>query len=106
DVNCAYGADEAVDMARALADQDLDFIEEPVWPADDFAAIRRVRAEGLKVALGENAASSGELETLVESGTADIVQPSVIKLGGITEMMRLFARVPADAILPHAFYWG
>jgi L-alanine-DL-glutamate epimerase-like enolase superfamily enzyme len=95
-------------MARAFAPYDLFWLEEPVWPPDDYAALRRVRDAGVPIAAGENAGTWIEIGQLIEVAKVDFVQPSVTKIGGISEMKR-FVSMAIDrdnALAPHSPYFG
>lgn len=90
DTNCGWTPAEAADAIRPMAAFDPTWIEEPLWPPEDSAALLALkRATGLPLAVGENAASVRELELLVSTGAADYVQPSAIKSGGVTMLRRL-----------------
>ena len=55
DTNCAWTPNEAIAMARKLKEYNLAWLEEPVYPVDDYDAIARIRGEtGVTVAAGEN----------------------------------------------------
>ncbi len=109
DVNCAWTPREAVEHAGVLRSLGLDWLEEPVWPPEDYAALRRVRdMGGVPVAAGENAATAHDFTSLVTSAGCDYVQPSVTKAGGITgflQVAELAARHGAG-LAPHSPYFG
>ena len=109
DVNCAWSFDEAVDMIRQLAPLQPAWIEEPIWPPEDTAALARLRkATGIAIAAGENASSVHELLDDVASRAVDHVQPSAIKAGGISTLARL-SRAAASTevrLAPHSAYFG
>jgi len=44
DTNCPWSLGEATAMAKALAPHDLFWLEEPIWPPEDFAALARCAA--------------------------------------------------------------
>ena len=46
DTNCPWTPDQAVAMAKEWAPHDLLWLEEPVWPPEDYAAMARIRKEG------------------------------------------------------------
>lgn len=109
DTNCPWTTDEAVATARRLAPFDLMWLEEPIWPPDDYEALAEVRrAGGVPVAAGENAGSVSEIMRLIETAHVDYTQPSVTKIGGITEMRRVIALAAARdcKIVPHSPYFG
>ena len=43
DTNCPWTAAEAIEMARAFAPYRLAWLEEPVWPPEDYDGLARVR---------------------------------------------------------------
>ena len=108
DTNCPWSADEAISMARAFAPYNLHWLEEPVWPPDDYPALARVRSAGVPIAAGENAGTPIEVKQLIDVANVDFVQPSVTKIGGVSEMQRLTALAAARGtkIAPHSPYSG
>ena len=46
DTNCPWTTDEAVAMAKRMAPHDLLWLEEPVWPPENYDGMARVRTEG------------------------------------------------------------
>jgi L-alanine-DL-glutamate epimerase-like enolase superfamily enzyme len=108
DTNCPWSAEDAAAMAKAFLPYDLLWLEEPVWPPDDYAALKRVRAAGVPIAAGENAGTWVDIVELIEAARVDFVQPSVTKIGGITEMQRVIglAVERGAAIAPHSPYFG
>jgi len=109
DANCPWNVSEAIAIASELRDVRLHWLEEPVWPPDDYAGLARVRKEGgIPIAAGENAASLGDYEQLATSGAVDYVQPSITKMGGVTRMLKVFAlaRSHGISVAPHSAYFG
>lgn len=109
DSNCPWSSAEAVAVAQELRDAGLLWFEEPVWPPEDFAALAQVRRHGgIPVAAGENLATLAEFERMVAAGAVDYVQPSVIKMGGVTEMLKIFdlAQQHGVGVMPHSPYFG
>jgi len=109
DVNCAWFFEEAVDMIGQLAPLEPAWIEEPIWPPEDTAALGRLReATGIPIAAGENASSVQELLDDVASHRVDHVQPSAIKAGGISTLARLSRATAGSPVrfAPHSAYFG
>jgi D-galactarolactone cycloisomerase len=109
DVNCPWSPDEAIRMGRALAELDLAWLEEPVWPPEDYRALARVRAAvDIPLAAGENEATAVGFRELIAHGAVDILQPSITKVGGLGEARKVCALAAAwnVAVVPHAFYFG
>ena len=92
DTNCPWTVAEAIGMAKRLRPFELTWLEEPVWPPEDHAGLARVRREGgIPIAAGENAAGLHDFRAQFAAGALDIAQPSVTKIGGITEVLRIAA---------------
>jgi L-alanine-DL-glutamate epimerase-like enolase superfamily enzyme len=109
DCSCPWTVDEAIAAARELADQDLAWLEEPVYPPDDHSGLARLRAVApMPVAAGENISNLMEFKRLFEVGAVGIAQPSITKIGGITEMRKIFALGEAHGVVvvPHSPYFG
>ena len=108
DVNCPWALDEARAIAREIRPHDFHWLEEPIWPPEDYTSLATVRAEGVAIAAGENISTPHDFERLLATGAVDYVQPSVIKVGGITPMLRIaaLAEIHAVRVVPHCFYWG
>ncbi|WP_342724685.1 mandelate racemase/muconate lactonizing enzyme family protein [Bradyrhizobium sp. B097] len=83
DVNCPWTLYEARQMADDLRPVDLKWLEEPLWPPENFdglAALRRTT--GIPLAAGENVYTLMDFERLLAAGAVDFVQPSPAKMGG------------------------
>lgn len=109
DVNCAWSRDEAVARAKALDRYRPLWLEEPVWPPEDCHGLGSVRSEsGARIAAGENAGSYCDLVQLVIIGKVDYLQPSIVKIGGISEMMRAATLCNETGIelAPHSPFFG
>jgi L-alanine-DL-glutamate epimerase-like enolase superfamily enzyme len=109
DTNCPWTPAEAKAMARALEPYRLFWLEEPVWPPEDYTALAEVRrATSTPIALGENESTLFGFREIIARGAADILQPSITKVGGISEMKKIAALAAAAnlPIAPHAFYFG
>ncbi len=109
DMNCPLTGDDAIAFAHACQAATPTFLEEPVWPPEDFATLADVRAKGgLDIAAGENACTAYQFRQMMAAGAVSHAQPSVIKVGGITEFMKV--AVLADElgvrIVPHSPYFG
>jgi D-galactarolactone cycloisomerase len=108
DTNCPWSVDEALAMVAALRPFDLHWLEEPVWPPEDHAGLATVRAAGAVMAAGENAAGLLEFRRSFELRALDVAQPSVTKIGGISEMRRIIALAQEFGVrvVPHCPYFG
>jgi L-alanine-DL-glutamate epimerase-like enolase superfamily enzyme len=109
DMNCPLSGAEAIAFAKACRPAQPMFLEEPVWPPEDFATLAEVRAKGgLDIAAGENACTSYQFRQMMTAGAVSHAQPSVIKVGGITEFLKVaeIADELGVKIVPHSPYFG
>ena len=108
DVNCAWLPPAAHAMAASLAGDRLTWLEEPVWPPEDVQTLASLRRHGIPIAAGENVAGLFGFKTLIDTGAIDVAQPSVTKLGGVSEMVRIVHLCQAHgiAVAPHSPYFG
>ncbi len=109
DTNCPWTPDEAIAMARALEPYRLFWLEEPVWPPEDYRGLARVcRATATPIASGENESTLYGFREIIDGGAADILQPSITKVGGISEFKKIatLAQAANLPVAPHSFYFG
>jgi D-galactarolactone cycloisomerase len=108
DCNCAWSVGEAIGMAHRFMPFNLKWLEEPVWPPEDHVGLARVQTQGgIPTAAGENAMLP-EFKGMLEAGAITYAQPSVTKMGGVTQMRRVMALADAFGItvVPHSAYFG
>ncbi|TFW23856.1 mandelate racemase/muconate lactonizing enzyme family protein [Duganella callida] len=109
DVNCPWNVREALDMAQQLRPYNLRWLEEPVWPPENYAGLASVRRQGgIPVAAGENASTLMDFQHMLQAGAVDFIQPSPAKMGGITELQKVYALAQAHntTVMVHTFYDG
>jgi L-alanine-DL-glutamate epimerase-like enolase superfamily enzyme len=89
DANTAYGVDEAIEVARAIAPHDIAWFEEPIRP-DDPQGLACVRAASpVPIAAGENEFEIAQFTRLAEAGALDIMQPNITRAGGISGLIAI-----------------
>ena len=109
DTNCPWTVPQAVEMAKRLAPFDLTWLEEPVWPPENLAGLAEVRARGgIPTAAGENYGTGWEFRRAFEAAAITYAQPSVTKIGGVTELWRVMtlAETFGVQVVPHSAYFG
>ena len=109
DVNCPWSLREALDMAEKLRPYRLRWLEEPVWPPEDYAGLAQMRTStDIPIAAGENSATLLHYQQMFEAKAVDFVQPSPTKMGGISELRKVFTLATAHnvTVMPHSFYDG
>ena len=108
DCNCPWYVEQAVDMARRLERYNLFWLEEPVWPPENHVGLAEVRKRGgIPTAAGENAMRS-DFRQMFSLSSVTYAQPSVTKVGGISEMCKIIALAESFGIevVPHSAYFG
>jgi len=109
DTNCPWTVTEALACSRELAPLNLMWLEEPVWPPENYKGLAAVRSQGLhRVASGENAGSLHDFMAMIDARAIDIAQPDVAKTGGITETLSIRALCEAHGVefAPHCALFG
>jgi L-alanine-DL-glutamate epimerase-like enolase superfamily enzyme len=109
DLNCPMDGPTAIAFARDCKQASPLFLEEPVWPPEDFDTLAQVRTEGgLPIAAGENACTVHQFRQMMTAGAVTYAQPSVIKVGGITEYQKVVSLADEMKIrlAPHSPYFG
>jgi L-alanine-DL-glutamate epimerase-like enolase superfamily enzyme len=109
DVNCVWSIEEARHIVPRLAAYDLHWLEEPIWPPENFSGLADLRARhSVPVAAGENACTAWQFQAMFEEAAVDYAQPSVTKVGGITEFRKVMALAETNnvTLAPHSPYFG
>ncbi|MER6574990.1 mandelate racemase/muconate lactonizing enzyme family protein [Nonomuraea sp. NPDC001023] len=103
DANQRWDLHRARRALSALREFDLHWIEEPL-PADDVAAhVELRRSTDVPVAVGENVYTVYGFRDLLTAGACDVVQPNVVRVGGVTPFLRIaeLARAFDVPVHPH-----
>jgi len=108
DVNCAWRVEDVRTRLPRLAGLKLAWLEEPVFPPEDFATLASLRGAGVPISAGENWCTAHQFEQALKLGAVDSIQPSVTKVGGISECLRIaaLAKQHGTVVLPHTPYFG
>ena len=109
DVNCAWDLNTAIATGRALQPYRLKWLEEPIWPPEDTHALEQLRAAvDIPLAVGENIGTAQAFNSLLASTAVLYLQPSVTKVGGISEFAEVAALAKSHQRLlaPHSPYFG
>ena len=107
DVNCEWSVPDAIAVAKRLAPLGLEWLEEPVFPPEDALGLRSVgQSTGIPIAAGENCCFATQFAALLDG--VQYAQPSVTKVGGITEFLKVaaLARERGVKLAPHSPYFG
>ena len=103
DANNGYTIPTAIAQGRKFEAAGIYHYEEPV-PQYDYAGLKQVAdALDVPVSAGEHEYTRWQIHDLITRGGVDIVQPDVVKCGGISEMRKIavIAELYNKIILPH-----
>jgi L-alanine-DL-glutamate epimerase-like enolase superfamily enzyme len=105
----AWSPRDALRVCEEVAEFGLRWVEEPLLRMDDYEGLRWLRDRSpVRIAAGENEYTHWGFRELVERRAVDVVQPDLIKSGGLLACRRIAAL--ADAfdleVSPHCFYYG
>ncbi|MGI9145388.1 MAG: mandelate racemase/muconate lactonizing enzyme family protein [Chloroflexota bacterium] len=107
DAHGALSVDRAVRLGQAAAELEISWFEEPVLADDDLPGLAEVRGRvPMPVSTGESETTRFAFRDIVDHRAADILQPDVAVVGGLTEARRVAALAHAHglAVAPHV--WG
>lgn len=109
DTNCPWHPVEAQAMALRFKPYDPYWLEEPIFPPEDFPALAALgAATGIRIAAGENACTAFQFQEMFRHKAVTFAQPSVTKVGGITEFRNVAALAATHgvSVMPHSPYFG
>ena len=90
DANGAWTVDEAERAIHALAEYDLEYVEQPCETVDELAQVRqRVKYMGIPIAADESVRKAEDPLAVARSGAADILVIKAQPLGGIAAALRI-----------------
>jgi L-alanine-DL-glutamate epimerase-like enolase superfamily enzyme len=90
-------------VGRELEQLGIAWFEEPLLCEDIPGHARLAAALDIPVAMGETLGSRFEFDAYLRAGAVDILQPDIIRIGGITEMVKVvtMADVANLPVEPH-----
>ena len=109
DTNCPWTPSEARRHALAFKPYGIHWLEEPIFPPEDYAALAQLQADtGVPLAAGENACTSFDFQNMFAAGAVSYAQPSVTKVGGVSEFLKVAALATTHGVqvMPHSPYFG
>jgi len=101
DGNCSFDLPNAVRLASALKELDLDFFEEPITQNDVRLMAELRRQTGIRIAAGQNEALSFRFRDMLLAEAVDFVQPNVMITSGYTHAIKVAGMAAAFNIGVH-----
>jgi L-alanine-DL-glutamate epimerase-like enolase superfamily enzyme len=98
----------ALSTVRAIEPYNIYFLEAPLPPDSLEAYAKLAETVDMRIACGDGGFTTRyEFQDLMDRGKVDVVQPSVVRSGGITEILRIAAMAYERGILciPHSYAW-
>jgi len=109
DVNCSWDYKSALNISKKLKKYNLYFFEEPIFPPEDFETLFKLKSKiRIPLAAGENCYTAYQFNQMIKYKAIDYVQPSVTKVGGITEFIKIIKLTNKNKLklMPHSPYFG
>ncbi len=109
DFNCSWTYKKIIENKNFFKKLNLFWLEEPIFPPEDFEKLSMIRKKcNIPIAAGENACTSFEFGKMLKFDAVDFCQPSAIKVGGISEMIKILDLSEKNNIrlMPHTAYFG
>lgn len=106
DAHGSLNESQAIRLAQAAEEYDIDWFEEPV-SSDNWKGMRRVRqATSIPISTGENDFTHFDFRDIIAHEAADILQPDLAVVGGFTAARRIgvLAHAANLQVAPHI--WG
>ena len=108
DVNCPWSVDEARAVADEIAVDDFHWLEEPVWPPEDFTASPRSAPRACPSPPGRASARSRTSNDCSRRGPSTSSSPASSRSAASAPCSASSPSPQAYAVrvVPHCFYWG
>ena len=103
DANGAWNLDEAEHAIHALAEFDLEYVEQPCATIDELAELRRrVKYLGIPIAADESVRKAADPLAVARAGAADIIVVKAQPLGGVRRALEIVAESGLPAVVSSA----
>jgi len=109
DLSARLEESTTVELSADLKNADITWLEEPIFPYQDHSTLAKIRASiPQRLAAGENEFSSAGFERLLNAEAVDVVQPDIVKAGGLTPARAIsdLASSKGAWLCPHNFSIG
>lgn len=103
DANAGWNIDEADRAVHALAEFDLEYVEQPCASVPELAELRaRIEHLGIPIAADESVRKADDPLHVARSGAADVLIVKAAPLGGIRRALEIVARAGLPAVVSSA----
>lgn len=103
DANGLWNVDEAEQAVHALAEFDLEYVEQPCATVPELAELRRrVRYMGIPIAADESVRKAADPVAVARAGAADLLVVKAQPLGGVDSALRIVAEAGLPVVVSSA----
>ncbi|MFS0735250.1 o-succinylbenzoate synthase [Microbacterium sp. 1P10UB] len=103
DANGAWNVDEAEHAIHAMAEFDLEYVEQPCASVEELGELRRrVKYMGIPIAADESIRKAEDPLAVAEAGAADIIVIKAQPLGGVRRALRIVEAAGLPAVVSSA----
>ncbi|WP_277951664.1 enolase C-terminal domain-like protein, partial [Microbacterium lacticum] len=103
DANGGWNIDEAEHAVHALAEHDLEYLEQPCAEVAELAELRERLADwGIPIAADESVRKAADPLAVARAGAADLVVVKAQPLGGVGAALRIVAESGLPAVVSSA----
>ena len=103
DANGAWNLDEAEHAVHALAEFDLEYVEQPCATVEELAELRRrVKYLGIPIAADESVRKAEDPLAVARAGAADLLVIKAQPLGGVRRALEIVAQAGLPAVVSSA----
>src|SRR6478735_9103085 len=103
DANGAWNVDEAEHAVHALAEFDLEYVEQPCASVEELAELRRrVKYMGIPIAADESVRKAADPLAVARAGAADLLVIKAQPLGGVRRALEIVRDAGLPAIVSSA----
>jgi L-alanine-DL-glutamate epimerase-like enolase superfamily enzyme len=109
DVNCHWGFEHAIRILPALMECNPYWLEDPVWPPENFAAMRELKSRfGVRLAGGGDVSTAWRFREMLDADALAFAQPDTCTLGGVSEWTRAatLCALKGVTVAPHTPFQG
>jgi len=109
DVNCHWGLDHAIRIMPALLECDPYWLEDPIWPPENFAGLRDLKNRfGVRLAAGGDASTAWRFQEILDQDVLAFAQPDTCTVGGVTEFsgVATLCALKGVTVAPHTPFQG
>jgi len=109
DMNGTWTTKQAVESAKQLEQYEVLWLEEPIWPVDDYEGLAYLRERtNILIAGGETENTLGNFKEMITKQAVDLIEPDVLAAGGILNCRKVFALAEAWnlKIATHSYTFG